>query len=710
MLGTTLAPPQLISMPEIAELAGVRRPVVTTWRRRHPDFPAPTETDGGKPLFDARRVVDWLVETGRAERRQIEADLRLHMLACLVTLGRPTATNGRPRGVRPMPARDLVGAITALICLRHLDDDLLRPDGYADRHVIAALRDRAADVDPDDDLLRAEVDALPADAAWLAAAVDELIEAAWGCRQAYERVLAARHRLAVPELYVDAVTPMLARLIAGLSGAREHADVYGTVRIADPGAGAGDLLMAVRDQIAEDHSPIFTAAEVDPFLARVVRRRLAVHDVPAEDRRIHVGSDLPARPVPDVLVTQVPYQPKEDRGDADPLAGVRRVVDGLAPGQTAVVLGPADLLVAALPPYRPAARTRNELLTSGRVEAVINLPGGLVPFRPGYRTALWVLRHEDPSPWQGRVLLADVSDRPLTAEVVDTLIWDVTTWRREGYRPDQHLRAYASQVAVSELVVPRRPLIVRRPPRLRDLTQDARQTVAHVAEIEADLDQLTRPVPERQIVHSGLAVRDDRSAVPSQSIGLLVRNGLLVMRKGYRIAADDIVVDGHHRVLGAAELTGRAVQPRSIDREVLARHPRLRLTEPDDVVVTVAPRFAVLLDRDGFSVVEYPARVLRIPPAGRRWFTPRVLAALLATAAPTARAAGAIRPALRLDEVQLPLLQPAEVEHLDALLAAADARRAVARRELDLLDELCRIAVTGLTDGSLTITRPPSGG
>ncbi|WP_322780514.1 hypothetical protein [Frankia sp. Cas4] len=29
----------LISMPEIAELAGVQRPVVTNWRRRHRDFP-----------------------------------------------------------------------------------------------------------------------------------------------------------------------------------------------------------------------------------------------------------------------------------------------------------------------------------------------------------------------------------------------------------------------------------------------------------------------------------------------------------------------------------------------------------------------------------------------------------------------------------------------------------------------------------------------
>ena len=50
---------QLISMGDIAALAGVRRPVVTTWRRRHPDFPAPISSSGTRPLFDPREVADW---------------------------------------------------------------------------------------------------------------------------------------------------------------------------------------------------------------------------------------------------------------------------------------------------------------------------------------------------------------------------------------------------------------------------------------------------------------------------------------------------------------------------------------------------------------------------------------------------------------------------------------------------------------------------
>ncbi|WP_030955106.1 hypothetical protein, partial [Streptomyces sp. NRRL S-481] len=47
-----------ITYAEIAALAQVKRPVPTTWARRHPDFPAPVTHEDGRPLFDARAVVD----------------------------------------------------------------------------------------------------------------------------------------------------------------------------------------------------------------------------------------------------------------------------------------------------------------------------------------------------------------------------------------------------------------------------------------------------------------------------------------------------------------------------------------------------------------------------------------------------------------------------------------------------------------------------
>src|SRR4051794_19288976 len=90
----------LMSMAEVAELAGVKRPVVTMWIRRHADFPKPTLTTANQPFFDAREIADWLAGTGRLDRRQADEDLSLYTLARLGQV---------------LPGRDLIAAVTALI-------------------------------------------------------------------------------------------------------------------------------------------------------------------------------------------------------------------------------------------------------------------------------------------------------------------------------------------------------------------------------------------------------------------------------------------------------------------------------------------------------------------------------------------------------------------------------------------------------------------
>ena len=112
----------------------------------------------------------------------------------------------------------------------------------------------------------------------------------------------------------------------------------------------------------------------------------------------------------------------------------------------------------------------------------------------------------------------------------------------------------------------------------------------------------------------------------------------------------------------------------------------------------------MIVDDQGIAVVEFPARVLRIPDAEQEQFTPRVLAALLAARGSGARPAGAVRPARRLEEHEVPLLAPAEVRRLDVLLAGLAARRESAQREIDLLEELRDLATSGLVDGTLILT------
>ncbi len=494
---------------------------------------------------------------------------------------------------------------------------------------------------------------------------------------------------------------------------------FGTVRVADPSAGVGDLLVAVLAEVGEAGAVRLAGVEPDRFLARIARRRLVVAGLARCDVDIHAAARPSARAggvgQADTLVTSLPYRPGEDRGAAEVLAAVRGIGDALGPGQTALLLGPADVLVDALPPHQSAVRRRNELLATGLVEAVVQLPGGVVPFRPGYRSALWVLRREEPSPWRGRVLLADVTDRPLTADVVDHLVLDIVTWRREGYRPEYHRRGLATQARIADLLTaPGRPPVALTAPRpANPVTNRAAEAVARVGDVESRLDEIAQEgaIARSKPLRGGVVARDSLGRpLPTSSVARLAKDpdpdsSALRILRGNRLRESDVGSSGHHRVLGVPELTG-GVNPgtRAIDRVMLAgSYPRIALTEPGDLIVTTTPRFGVYVDEEGFSVIEFPARGLRITSAGRATFTPRVLAALLAVAAPAARAPSAVRASRRLEDYQVPRLESEEVERLDALLATADARRQLAQHEIDMLDELCRTTVGGLADGTLAL-------
>ncbi len=686
---------RLITMPEIAELAGVHRPVVTTWRRRHPDFPGPVDGDATRPLFDGHQVADWLIRTGRADAEQAGIELSLHSLASLIAV---------------LPARELIGIVTSLICLRYLDDGEPLADGTDD--IPGQLSARAITLDPNDEYLESEIKGLPDDlAAALASEVDDLVEAAWGCVGAFERIMRERARLASADLLVDTVAPALSRLMAELCGARELARDNPSLVVTDLSAGAGDLLAAVATLLGPDHTPMFTGAEPNDYLARLARRRLLVHGVLPVDLDIRSGSDLPDDAGdPDVIVTHIPYLPGEERAPATVLAAIDDIASRLAPGRNAVVLGPADVLVAGLPAYSPAERIRTKLVADGMVEAVILLPGGLLPFRPGYQPALWVLSSSFSSPWTGRILLADVSDKPLTEDVISGLVEDVTTWRRDGYEPRAHTRQFSTQELVSDFVDPPVPLTSRRPRSILSAATSADERVSRIAEIETGLirlDVAQGPAPRPIVSHVAAgALR----APESVRIGALARQKRLTLIKGARLRDADVAADGHHVVIGAEEVLGRRPPGEvSIDRGTLAnRYPHARLTEPGDVIVTTSPALGALVDEAGFSVVAFPARAMRVSGTEPRRFTPRVLAALLNASDSDRRPAGAVRAAHRLEDLTLPMLTPGDLLRLDTLLARLEQDRQRVLQRLNLLTEFSQLATTGLADGTLTFTGDPA--
>lgn len=678
----------LMSMADIAQLAGVRRPVVTTWRRRYTDFPAPAVDGSAKPLFRAREVCDWLVETGRMERDVAELDLCLHTLSAWG---------------EDLAPRDVIAAATSLVCLVALDGEPLTGA------TPCQLRDRAEEVDPDDVFLLTEVWSLPERPGHLLALVDELIEAAWGASDAFERLLAARGRFGARDLAARRPDPELGLLLAKLSGVAERAGHSASLTIADPAAGPGDLLVPLLGLLPESCAPIVLAADSDAYLARLLRRRLIVHGVPLDDQDVNTGPDLAdgtgdSAEGPDALVTQIPYRPAENRSAMEVLHRIDDIAVRLADSSTAVVWGPADVLTGTLPRYSPEERTRAKLLASGLVEAVIRLPGGMLPFRPGYETALWVISPVRRTPLRGRMLVADVSDAPLTPAVVDALVTDVVTWRRAGHQPTEHTRTHCVDVEVAGLVEAGGPLFAPRLPTVRERRTEVPRTVARVAELEATLARLADARRTRRPrVRTGITQAQPR--VPELvSVGSLIKAGTVNLIQGTRIDPRHVSAQGTHRVLGPSDLgCSKAEYERLIDRAVLAEHyPRAALTEPGDVLVTLAPAPTVMVDDDGFSVVEFPVRALRVPASRRERLTPRLLAALLTVTA-VHRSDGAVRAPRRLEEWRIPVLDARSVREADRMLATLAERRAIAQQELAAVDALTEIAATGLTNGTLTI-------
>ncbi|MGW3458401.1 hypothetical protein ACWDE9_02015 [Streptomyces olivaceoviridis] len=687
-----------ITYAEIAALAQVKRPVPTTWARRHRDFPAPVAHEDGRPLFDARAVVDWLASTGRGntDARRLRAELALHTLAAWRT---PS-----------LPAPALIAALTSLVCL-HQQLDAPVADGRPWDTVL----DRAADLDPDDRFLVSELRALPdpdRTGPALASLADELIDAAYNPAEAFDWILQARHRLGSRDLTADEPAPVVVRALAALSGVDTLDE--GSV-IAVPHARTGALLTALHDHAAEDSAHVYLAADPDPARVRLVRRRMLVRGVYEFRLDVVDGEDLTADEwgYPNLLVCALPYEAAETRDPKTVLERVAALTDYLDTGSTAVVLGPADVLTGPLARHGDADRLRRSFLKPGLLKAAISLPDGAYAFRPGYRTAVWVLARVPEERRTGLVLLADYSAQPLTEPVLDTLAEDIAIWRTSGWTPDpRHDPRHAAVVLGTHL--DDRPGAALTPQH-RTLASRHTRTVVERPAVIADLERRLSELHERSRAgelrpHAQAELRPENQPVRRTSVGRLLRTSRLRRRPGHRFAPEHLTPDGHYTVLTPEEILGTArIGGRRIDRGIfLTAYGHAQFTEPGDLVVTAHPRFGVHVDTEGVCLVAAPARVLRVHPDADPPLRPRVLAALLrAAAAEHARTSGAVRASRRIEDLVVPDLSRAEADRYEAVLAEIEDRAALLREQTAVLDDLARVMAAGMADGTLTIQHLP---
>ena len=688
----------LVTMSEIATMAQVKRPVVSTWRRRHPGFPRPRRRERGRALLHGQEVVEWLIATGlgNADPAQLRAKLALHSIVAHADRFGP---------------RHLIEIVGCLLCLRHLDEKPLLLNGVSDTpastgEVWGALLHRAERMDPEDEFVLRELRAADSSAVVLARLAEDLIEAAYTARGAFEWLLGSRTHLS---LMADALALELRQLLVQLADLQPRIEQRGHITVADPHARDGDLLAALVRSVDDPAQTGALAAEPESWLARLTRRRLLISGVHELDLDVQTGTDLEERLAnPDLVITQLPYQAGETRSKRAALEGIEKIGDLLGPGCTALVLGPADALVDALPGV-DEAKLRSALLRSGILAAVVTLPGGVTPYRPGYRCALWVLTRDPVKAARGYVLLADISSEPLSERVRTRLADDILLWRAQGHRLDGHDPRYGRIVSIARLDEQfGGPLIPPGPPVSQLLARTVTERPALIAEAQGWLElageRTQRYADERGHLRGNVVRRDGEPPTPT-TLGALIAARRVAKVKGHRLDPQHFGCEGHHKVLGPEEVCGGSpVGARRIDRAVLAAtYEHAAFTEPGDIVFTTTPHVSLMVDHDGFSVVVFPARVLRINPDAEGPLTPRVLAALLGAARNTGRSPSAVRAARRIEDFALPDLDPTDIERLDALLADIERRQELLRSQDEALAEVRRLTVAGFADGTLTI-------
>lgn len=472
---------RLVSRSDIARMAGVRRPAVTNWERRHPDFPVPVtpgvpDTASTEPeVFRAGEVLEWL--SGRAVqsnalrpgepsgttygdrfRTALAGGLPGKLLAAVdqLALGGADRFRGRLR----LP--DYLNLLLRLVFVRVTDserwaDHMDHPEAAFNEFTLVERPGRAAqgeDFGSDKELSEAEtatiLDVLHRNPP---ATPDE-------GREAFDRLLGL-FRDADARAGAEFFTPPSVSRVMARALAAHHPPA---AKVHDPFCRTGELLSAYLDVVGEQGG---TAPYVSGRGPREEELRLAWMNATlhgAQVVRIAPGPATPAEGPPgpasvfDAVITNPPFGGRLDRSgppqrywryvtprtvESDWL---QYVVSLLAPGGRAAVLMPAGVAFRAGAEQELRAR----MVEDGVVECVLALPSQLFELT-AIRTHIWFLR--SPRGRAERVLFVGGEDlghmatrtrRVLSDGDIETLVREYVSWNTDKDGGRDH-------VATSEL-------------------------------------------------------------------------------------------------------------------------------------------------------------------------------------------------------------------------------------------------------------------
>lgn len=734
---TTSAPYAPVTLGEIKELAAVGRPTVSNWRRRfslaalaatndrRPPFPEPSGGSESKPLFDALEIADWL-DLRPVPDSEPDANGRIP------TYGDRFRRGLRLRGLvalkhRLGSAETLIARALATIAMWAEGQDLL-PE-----YLPEGLRADYDEADPD---VRQAVSALmdeigsPGKAADAILGIDEDVE------------LAKRLE---SDVVMDTVPREIVSLVASLIGPNQGGPgERSTISLC---AGLGELLLAM------DGGPYgnlgghgeLVAVEPDPLRRKLLKYRLLSYSMygggtdvctqPSDLDTLRTWEQRPddepwGFPSADIVLASPPYASGErERDETGPLWWAQEAVRRLKPGGQAYAVVPSWTLTrtrGAVP--APTADARDALLARGSIEAIVQLPRRIHPFRTGAEYALLVLR--PPAAVPGSVLLVD-ADRiaQRLGGKAEGWIDQVVGLTRPGVVPDPD-----DDSPATDTYDPRdaRRVNVRASGRGGEQLLDRRSILpAHrLSAAEAQVDHFEETLTARRAAAAAMPqLRDWLGDMGIAKRPMPIRHrkldehlgaGQLKLLNGHRIKDTDIT-DAGLPVIGREEMLGELpVGARCITPEDLAAYSSAKITEQGDVVLLAEHGVRCQVDSAGGCVLLAPVQGLRImayrghvrdiargepvrPDA--LWMRPHSLARLLQAPRNQHRGSGSLVRRVSVRDMDLPQLSADEIAELEAILTEAERLRADVRRQLEALDHLADRVSAGVADGDLALRR-----
>ncbi|MGH3907540.1 MAG: N-6 DNA methylase [Pseudonocardiaceae bacterium] len=660
---------QPVTMAEIAELARVRRPTVSNWRRRHTNFPRPCRDVGTQPQFDPGEIAAWLdrrpmLDDSNGDAQTYGDVFRTSLALRVLSRSHGIGANEIRLGValaalRVVAAQELPSE-AATVAELAIDIERQRPE-------LAGLF--TAELTEDDPIDR------------LALRVESLTVSV-GSAELAEALLRTADDVD-SELRTTQTPAAVAELVARLAG-----DVSG-LRVTDIAVGAGNLLLRV---LNGKPAASVRAVDADGTVLRLLRHRCLCHGVdvlPVEADSLR----LPVEQEADLVLLDPPFisgefDPGQKPEPVGPWAWVQRAARELAPGGRAYVVVPAWALA------RPD-QAREAALAERLLRTVIQLPHRIHSFRTGAEFALLEVVPCEEAP--EAVVLCN-ADRIATGDGWPSRVAELVA-DTDHARPEICRVVHLDELRGRTLL----PAHVLTP---------AGDPVEHFTELTAARRALAPDAP--WIDDLAIVQPDDR--VEHLHVGHLVRTGQLRLLAGHRIAAGDLSADGI-RVVGAEELRGeRPDEIRAIDPLVLAGY-RAEPTRVGDVVVLAEGGIrAVPADELDLPVALHPARILRISQyqaneeATQRgeapkplWMRARVLAWLLTAPRNAARQSGSLVRRVDLRSLELPVLTSDEVALLDEFLTALHRQRGELIERLAALNRLDAAVLAGFADGALRV-------